>query len=916
MGKVVDKLQDIKAWATGDISLLYALLPGGQLQGNEFCAGSIRGEAGQSLKYNVITGIWKDFATGDSGGDIFDLVRAVRGCSLAEAVEYIGGNMGLTDGKEKPKVKKKQYIQELNPAPKGIPAPTGTMINGKMLSITNLWAYHDHTGGILMYDARIDFADGSKMVVPMHWAGDGWRNGTLAENRPLYNLHKIPEAKSLVVVEGCKTAAAMEQYFPNSTIVTWQGGSNAVIKTDWTPISNKERVIIIPDADMKIDPTNGQPIPWEQQPGMKAAIQIAKILTDQKCKVYFVNTQSQAAKKDGWDFADALAEGWEKSKVLEFINSHLEIYGEEEKETNIDDIEFDYGDKKEGKPEEIIKGYDCDYYKILGRHGKKYCIYLKQTKAVVEYTAKDIASKGGLMEIAPMSYWYDKFGVDELNKKGEIVRKLNWDTVADHIMQESQKAGLYDIQAVRGRGAWKDKDKTVVNVGNSLIVLEKDKEPYTIETHALDTKYVYETRPRVDISLRNPLKDEYSSKLIDCCRMVRWSDKRSGDILAGWIFASFVGGILPMRSHIYIAGAKESGKSWVIKNIVNRIFGDYKLSVGGVSTEAGIRSALGSDAFPVIFDESEAEDQSDKDRMQRIFNLARLAATNEGNNVAKGSASGEAQLYSVRSSFLFASINPSMTRDADISRTIKITIKDPPLGSKATPQEKEQDMQDFLKLESCVNKMLTPEYCQALFTRAVILCDNIMKSVKIVSNQAALVGGSKRFGDQIGMIIAGIWHLKTSAVIDETNAREMIKRYQSAKADDMSDYSRTEILEWFMQQELSFNMDDFRSVFKAGEAIEILLSNSDDWAIQKKQKTIASRLAMQGLIVEKETKSIIVSTSKGMTICKIFSGSLWGEAGWKDAIMRIPGADRVQGRVEFGSLSKTNAIKIPLEPQE
>lgn len=916
MGKVVDKLQDIKAWATGDISLLYALLPGGQLQGNEFCAGSIRGEAGQSLKYNVITGIWKDFATGDSGGDIFDLVRAVRGCSLAEAVEYIGGNMGLTDGKEKPKVKKKQYIQELNPAPKGIPAPTGTMINGKMLSITNLWAYHDHTGGILMYDARIDFADGSKMVVPMHWAGDGWRNGTLAENRPLYNLHKIPEAKSLVVVEGCKTAAAMEQYFPNSTIVTWQGGSNAVIKTDWTPISNKERVIIIPDADMKIDPTNGQPIPWEQQPGMKAAIQIAKILTDQKCKVYFVNTQSQAAKKDGWDFADALAEGWEKSKVLEFINSHLEIYGEEEKETNIDDIEFDYGDKKEGKPEEIIKGYDCDYYKILGRHGKKYCIYLKQTKAVVEYTAKDIASKGGLMEIAPMSYWYDKFGVDELNKKGEVVRKLNWDTVADHIMQESQKAGLYDIQAVRGRGAWKDKDKTVVNVGNSLIVLEKDKEPYTIETHALDTKYVYETRPRVDISLRNPLKDEYSSKLIDCCRMVRWSDKRSGDILAGWIFASFVGGILPMRSHIYIAGAKESGKSWVIKNIVNRIFGDYKLSVGGVSTEAGIRSALGSDAFPVIFDESEAEDQSDKDRMQRIFNLARLAATNEGNNVAKGSASGEAQLYSVRSSFLFASINPSMTRDADISRTIKITIKDPPLGSKATPQEKEQDMQDFLKLESCVNKMLTPEYCQALFTRAVILCDNIMKSVKIVSNQAALVGGSKRFGDQIGMIIAGIWHLKTSAVIDETNAREMIKRYQSAKADDMSDYSRTEILEWFMQQELSFNMDDFRSVFKAGEAIEILLSNSDDWAIQKKQKTIASRLAMQGLIVEKETKSIIVSTSKGMTICKIFSGSLWGEAGWKDAIMRIPGADRVQGRVEFGSLSKTNAIKIPLEPQE
>lgn len=916
MGKVVDKLQDIKAWATGDISLLYALLPGGQLQGNEFCVGSIKGEPGQSLKYNTVTGIWRDFATGESGGDIFDLVRAVKGCTLAEAVEYIGGNMGLTDRSSAPKLKKKQTIAELIPAPRGIPAPTGTVINGKAWSITNLWAYHDHTGAILMYDARVDFSDGSKMVVPMHWAGDGWRNGTVSENRPLYNLHKIPEAKTLVIVEGCKTAAAMEQYFPNSTIVTWQGGSNAVSKTDWSPISNKDRVIIIPDADQKIDENNGQPIAWEQQPGMKAALKIAKILVDQKCSVYIVNTQSQASKKDGWDFADALAEGWEKSKVLEFINSHLEIYNTQEKEISVDDIQFDYGEKTEGKPEEQIKGYDCDYYKILGRHGKKYCIYLKQTKAVVEYTAKDIASKGGLMEIAPLQYWYDTFGTDEVNKKGEVVRKLNWDIVANHIMQESQKAGLYDIQAVRGRGAWKDRDRTVINVGNSLIVLEKEKEPYTIETHALDTKFVYETRPRIDISLRNPLRDEHSSKLIDCCRLVRWADKRSGDILAGWMFASFVGGVLPMRSHIYIAGAKESGKSWVIKNIVSRIFGDYKLSVGGVSTEAGIRSALGSDSFPVIFDESEAEDQADKDRMQRIFNLARLAATNEGNNVAKGSASGEAQLYSVRSSFLFASINPSMTRDADISRTVKITIKDPPLGPKATARDKQQDMQNFLKLEQCVNKLLTPEYCQALFTRAVILCDNIMKSVKIISTQAALVGGSKRFGDQLGMIIAGIWHLKTSAVIDESNARDLIERYQSAKADDMNDYSKTEIVDWFLQQELSFNIDDYRSVFKIGEIIDILLSNSSDYATQKRQENISKKVAMQGLLVDKNKKTITVSASKGLAVCNIFDKSVWGEAGWKDAVLRIPGAQRVDKKVEFGTLSKTTAIEIPLTQEE
>ena len=61
MGALVDKLQDIKAWATSNFNILYDLLPGGKLIGNEFTAGSLRGDEGNSLKYNIETGInrWK-----------------------------------------------------------------------------------------------------------------------------------------------------------------------------------------------------------------------------------------------------------------------------------------------------------------------------------------------------------------------------------------------------------------------------------------------------------------------------------------------------------------------------------------------------------------------------------------------------------------------------------------------------------------------------------------------------------------------------------------------------------------------------------------------------------------------------------------------------------------------------------------
>lgn len=74
------------------------LLPAGRVMGKEFCAGSIHGEAGQSLKVCISggkVGMWSDFAAGDMSGDLLDLWRVVRGLSdnktaLTEIKDYLG----------------------------------------------------------------------------------------------------------------------------------------------------------------------------------------------------------------------------------------------------------------------------------------------------------------------------------------------------------------------------------------------------------------------------------------------------------------------------------------------------------------------------------------------------------------------------------------------------------------------------------------------------------------------------------------------------------------------------------------------------------------------------------------------------------------------------------------------------------
>ncbi len=78
--------------------VLARLLPGGKAMGAEWHAGSLRGEAGNSLRVRLHgdrAGRWSDFATGDKGGDPVSLVAAVEGVSQYEAARRLARMLGM-----------------------------------------------------------------------------------------------------------------------------------------------------------------------------------------------------------------------------------------------------------------------------------------------------------------------------------------------------------------------------------------------------------------------------------------------------------------------------------------------------------------------------------------------------------------------------------------------------------------------------------------------------------------------------------------------------------------------------------------------------------------------------------------------------------------------------------------------------
>jgi putative DNA primase/helicase len=88
----------VSSAALGALSTLVPrLLPDGYSEGNEWVARNPTRNDGSpgSFKVNMTTGVWSDFATGDKGGDVIDLVAYLERKSKVEAARDIGALLNV-----------------------------------------------------------------------------------------------------------------------------------------------------------------------------------------------------------------------------------------------------------------------------------------------------------------------------------------------------------------------------------------------------------------------------------------------------------------------------------------------------------------------------------------------------------------------------------------------------------------------------------------------------------------------------------------------------------------------------------------------------------------------------------------------------------------------------------------------------
>jgi predicted P-loop ATPase len=320
-------------------SLLPAWFPAGKMNGHEFEVGDLAGSEGKSLKINVNTGAWSDFSSGDAGGDLISLYAAMHGLKQSEAVKALEGD-GTIATRVPPAPAAKPERGEWTPIlpPADAPKPTDEFYRKEQgewvkLLVRLRWSYTDATGALIGYVCRFEWYDADELkkdVIPQVYCqhADGrkqWRWRAFADPRPLYNLKELadrPDAP-VMIVEGEKKVEALRKLAPQYVGIAWPGGAKAWRKADWRPIKGR-KVLCWPDADQKTVKTEreaqrygvaiGEMIPRDMQPGILAMWEIGHHVIGYCPEVKII---LPTGKPDGWDAADAVAEGmdWQAFKA-------------------------------------------------------------------------------------------------------------------------------------------------------------------------------------------------------------------------------------------------------------------------------------------------------------------------------------------------------------------------------------------------------------------------------------------------------------------------------------------------------------------------------------------------------------------------------------------------------------------------
>lgn len=838
-----------------------AWFPNAKRNGGEWKLGDISGSAPTnkgSLSINGRTGVWKDFASGEGGSDLISLVAAHLGVGMYEAAQKLGAIEALRPNLPPPAPQRHDW-EPLPFAPENAP-PCGDFSHSKHGSPSVVYQYRNFDGHTVGYVARYDTPTG-KEIIPYTWCERksdggkeaGWRAKAFLKPRCLFGEHLLRnKPQNIIFVEGEKCALALQNLFKHVAVLTWPGGAQAHKYAGLEKVTNS-KVYLWPDAD---------------EPGRDAMLAIGQRLLKQGNEVFWFPLNSEWA--DGYDAADAIASGMTRDEIVQRLTQKIPFFNPDQS-VDLEEVREEPPVEPIDEIEEARPASECPF-KILGSDGDRFYYLPISNRRIISLTASQ-HKKLEFLQLAPAWYWESQFP----SGGGE---KVDWFAAANALISQASTKD-FDLSQVRGRGAWFDQGKTVFHAGSHLIV---NGEATNFEDHS--GEYTYPRARPLGVELRKALPATQTRKLLELLACIQFKNPLDHKFLAGWLAVAPICGALEWRPHIWLSGASGTGKSWIVSNIIRPLLGPIALFCQSVSTEAGIRQALGCDALPVCFDEAESERENDQKRMQSVLVLARQASRESDSRIMKGTASGQALSWHVRSCFMFASIGVAATQRADQSRVSILELL----------PEHQRTVDRWTEMTALwAETVADPEWCAGFRARSLAKASVIQASVAQFKRACMKHLKNHRDADQVAALLAGAYSLHSGDPVSAEAADEFCAAQDWSTC--VADRGLDETACWnhLMEAKIEVPADEKSPLQRLAVAEVIEKAAESDF-----KGGYQHALLRHGIRPHEEGVDVANAHDE---LRKIFTPTPWNEK-WKEQLMRLPGAQDVKGSRFLGTVRR------------
>lgn len=556
--------------------------------------------------------------------------------------------------------------------------------------------------------------------------------------------------------------------------------------------------------------------------------------------------------------------------------------------------------------------FGSPHFRCLGVDGTSYFFQPAHVAQVIELSGSQM-KMANLVRLAPLHWW--EFEFPGKSKEGGV----DWAAAINGCVQACKhRRKFVPHNVVRGRGAWFEGETAVYHSGETLIVDGKRKQ---IAKHS--SRFVYDEGDDIAVAIDRPASTDDARKFLNLCKSLRWQSSLSGYLLAGFCVVAPVCGFLKWRPHLWVNGPAGSGKSTVMDKIVKAILAATAHSVVGNTTEAGIRGALGMDALPIIFDESEPKDMQSQARIRSILDLARVAASESDGLILKGTANQKTRGYRARSMFVFASINTQIEGYADESRFTQLTLAPPPMG---TPDDEEASRVQWVKLVSEIVDLMTPAFASQMLARTILNLSTLRKYVEVFTAAATIHLGAQRLGDQLGPLLAGAYLLNTTNPVTVETALEWLRKNDwrdHTARDSAQDGER--FLQHVLGQMVRHNTPEGGTWERTvGELIELAAYDEaetmqmngtfEEYIPNKRKVSAVQSLARLGIRVvgELQDRKCEITTS-AESFRNLLRGTEWAGTKWRKILENMPGAFANKGNRYFANGVNTPYVTLPVD---